>query len=34
LCVSRDRQLDLSGALPAPIAAQKAIPIAAQAAAA
>lgn len=34
LCVSRDRQLDLSGALPAPFAAQKAIPIAAQAAAA
>ncbi|HEY6280941.1 MAG TPA: nitrite/sulfite reductase [Burkholderiales bacterium] len=34
LCVSRDRQLDLSGALPAPIAAQKAIPIAAHAAAA
>ncbi|MGH8750697.1 MAG: hypothetical protein ACREUV_03205, partial [Burkholderiales bacterium] len=34
LCISRDRQLDLSGALPHPIAIQKAIPVAAQAAAA
>ncbi len=33
LCVSRDRQLDLSGALPAPLVAQKAISIAAPAAA-
>ena len=34
LCISRDRQLDLSGALPGPLAVQKAIPVAVQAAAA